>query len=107
MSSHSTRKAHETRASGVVLRPDDLEVGQYVALYSFKPAPNKPSPFHGQAVRVKAINLPYVVGQPTTDPSHAPVTLDVRFMNLMRVTEEFAMAQAIMTPTPTTEPIPF
>ena len=90
-------KNFERRSNSVIVQPDDLEVGQLIAIHAFKYS-DEPGPFHGMAVRVKAINLPFVVALPMMDVNDSPVTLDVRFLNLMKVTEEYAKAQAISQP---------
>jgi hypothetical protein len=78
---------------GVRLAEDDLEVGQYVCVYNLKKDPNEGAPIMGQSLHIKAICLPYFVGQLLSDPSEPVLTLDVRYLNLMRVTKEFVEAQ--------------
>lgn len=78
---------------GVRLAEDDLEVGQYVCVYNLKREPNEGAPIMGQSLHIKAICLPYFVGQLLSDPSEPVLTLDCRYLNLMRVTEDFVKAQ--------------
>lgn len=81
------------KKDGIVLAEDDLEVGQRVCVYALKRAPDESAPILGQALEVKAICLPYVVGQLLSDPAKPILTLDCRFLYLMRVTTEFVAAQ--------------
>lgn len=81
------------RKGGMMLAEDDLEVGQYVCVYNLKKEPNEGAPIMGQSLHIKAICLPYFVGQLLSDPSEPVLTLDVRYLNLMRVTKEFVEAQ--------------
>jgi len=78
---------------GVFLAEDDLEVGQHVCVYGLKRSPNEGAPIMGQSMQVKAVCLPYFVGQLLADPAKPTVTLDCRFLRLMRVTKEFVAAQ--------------
>lgn len=78
---------------GVRLAEDDLEVGQYVCVYNLKREPNEGAPIMGQSLHIKAICLPYFVGQLLSDASEPVLTLDCRYLNLMRVTEDFVKAQ--------------
>lgn len=77
---------------GVMLAEDDLEVGQFVCVYNLKRT-DEGAPIMGQSLQVKAICLPYFVGQLLSDPSEPVLTLDCRFLNLMKVTPEFVQAQ--------------
>jgi hypothetical protein len=76
-----------------MLAEDDLEVGQHVCVYGLKRAPNESAPILGQSLEVKAICLPYFVGQLLSDSTKPTLTLDCRFLHLMRVTNEFVAAQ--------------
>ncbi len=78
---------------GIILAPDDLRVGDLVAVYNLKNEPTELAPIMGQAITVTAIELPFLVGIPVSDPSKSPLTLDIRFLNFMRVSKEFAKAQ--------------
>jgi hypothetical protein len=102
----STRKT-----VGVRLAEDDLNVGDYVCVYNLKRQPDEGAPIMGQSLQIKAVCLPYFVGQLLSDPGEPILTLDCRYLNLMRVTEEFVKAQregakqqpdgsAMMTPPP-------
>jgi len=77
---------------GVMLAEDDLEVGQYVCVYNLKKTEDG-APIMGQSLHIQAICLPYFVGKLLSDPSEPVLTLDCRYLNLMRVTEEFVKAQ--------------
>ncbi|HJT76765.1 MAG TPA: hypothetical protein VJ739_06145 [Gemmataceae bacterium] len=78
--------------SGLKLRPDDLTIGQHVAVLGFKQR-NIPLAIAGLALRITAIRLPFVVGQPVVK-NFKPVTLDTRFLDLIEVPEEYITAQA-------------
>jgi hypothetical protein len=80
------------RKGGVILAEDDLEVGQYVCVYNLKKT-DEGAPIMGQSLHIKAICLPYFVGQLLSDPSEPVLTLDCRFLNLMKVSKEFVDAQ--------------
>jgi hypothetical protein len=47
----------------------------------------------GLALRVRAINLPFLVVDVLAQPDEGPVTLDVRTARFMRLTPEFVAAQ--------------
>jgi hypothetical protein len=78
---------------GVILAEDDLEVGQHYCVYNMKQKPNHPTPIMGQSFEIKAVCLPYVVAKLLADPSEPILTLDCRFLNLMRVTPEYVQIQ--------------
>lgn len=88
-----TLEVPQRKTVGVMLAEDDLEVGQYVCVYNLKKQPEEGAPIMGQSLHIKAICLPYFVGQLLSDPSEPVLTLDCRYLNLMRVTEEFVKAQ--------------
>ena len=75
---------------GLLLAPDDLTVGKYVAIHSAKGS-NVTLAFSGVASEVMAINLPFVVLRPGY--SEGTITEDVRHVNLMAVTDDFVRAQ--------------
>ncbi|MBY0522800.1 MAG: hypothetical protein K2R98_05360 [Gemmataceae bacterium] len=81
------------KSRSVLLAEDDLEVGQHICVYGLKRSPHEGAPIMGQALEVKAICLPYFVGQLLSDPAKPTLTLDCRFLRLMRVTQEFVAAQ--------------
>ena len=78
------------KKKGLLLAVDDLEVGKYVAIHSVKGS-NQAFPFFGHAGVIRAINLPFVVVKPVGNPELD--TLDVRYLNLMPVTDDFVRAQ--------------
>ena len=78
---------------GVRLAEDDLTVGDYVCVLSLKKQPNQGAPIMWQSMHVKAICLPYFVAQLLSDPQEPTLTLDCRYLNLMRVDEAFVKAQ--------------
>ena len=82
-----------SKKRGIVLAEDDLAVGQRVCVYGLKRGPVESAPIFGQALEVKAVCLPYVVGQLLSDPAKPILTLDCRVLRLMRVTKEFVAAQ--------------
>lgn len=97
----------EHRRGGLILAEDDLEVGQYVCVYNIKRAPEEGAAILGQSLKVQAICLPYFVGQMLSDPSEPVLTLDCRFLSLMKVSDEFVKAQQAgakgMQPNPLTQ----
>lgn len=82
----------DRRKSASRLAADDLSVGDYVCVLHIKGHPEG-GPIMGQALQVKAICVPYFVAQLLSDPSEPTLTLDFRYLNLMRVTKEFVDAQ--------------
>jgi len=98
----------ERKRGGLILAEDDLSVGQYVCVYNLKQAPEEGAAILGQSLQIQAICLPYFVGQLLSDPSEPVLTLDCRFLSLMRVSEEFVKAQQAgakaMQPNPLTQP---
>jgi len=78
---------------GMILAEDDLELDQHVCVHSLKHNPEDTAPIMGQALQVKAICLPYIVGQLLSDSAKPTLTLDCRFLHLMKVTKEFVAAQ--------------
>ena len=78
------------KKKGLLLAADDLEVGKYVAIHSVKGS-NRAHPFFGHAGEIRAINLPFVIVKPVNNPEID--TLDVRYLNLMPVSDEFVRAQ--------------
>jgi hypothetical protein len=70
-----------------------MEVGQFVCVYNLKQQPNEMAPIMGQSLEIRAICLPYFVGQLLSDPDQPILTLDCRYLNLMKVTKEFVEAQ--------------
>lgn len=88
-----TMKGKIPRRTGLIIEPDDLDVGMFYTVYGLKNGSDHPLPIAGLAFKLTAINLPFVVGKLTCDPNHAPLTFDTRYLNLMRVTSEFVDAQ--------------
>jgi hypothetical protein len=80
------------KKKGLLLAPDDLEGGMYIAVHSVKGS-HKPMQYFGHAGEITAINLPFVVVRVVGGMEVA--TLDVRYLNLMPVTEDFVLAQAV------------
>lgn len=83
----------QSRRNGLFVQADDLEVGKYYAVHSEKDCPDQPIPVAGVAFKLLAMNFPFVVGKIAAEPSQSSVTFDVRFLNFMRVTDEFVQAQ--------------
>lgn len=81
---------NKRKRNGLLLAPDDLEVGKFVAVHSVKGS-DQPLPFFGIASEIRAIDLPFVVVKPVS--SNETATVDVRYLNLMPVTDEFVQAQ--------------
>ena len=83
------------KRKGLLLAPDDLTVGRFVAVHSAKGS-NVQLAFAGIASEVMAVNLPFVVLRPAA--GQETVTFDVRYYNLMAVTDHFVRAQAPQQP---------
>ena len=81
------------RRVGLIVQPDDLEVGHSYAVYGLKGGPEQRVPVAGMAFRLLALNLPFVVGKLAADPTDPPLTFDARFLTFMRVTDEYVKAQ--------------
>ena len=67
-------------------------MGKHYTVHSLKAAPDEPLSIAGQAVKVLAINLPFFIGKMVSDPTQV-ITMDVRFLNIMRVTPDYVKAQ--------------
>lgn len=80
----------ETPRKGGLLQLDDLENGQLICVHSIKGS-NDAAPIMGQAMTVNAICFPFFIA--TIYGSGEVLTLDVRFLNLMKCNKEFAEAQ--------------
>lgn len=97
----------DRRRNGLLLAADDLQRGQLVTIHNWR---DRREWGMGVALRVEAINLPYLIVQPLNDAEARPVILDLRRLRLMRVSEEYARAQATSSPAPApapTDDIPF
>jgi hypothetical protein len=70
-----------------------LQVGGHYAIYGAKGAPGVAVPLAGQAFKLAAVNLPFVVGKLVVSPDLPALTLDVRLVALMKVTRAFVRAQ--------------
>lgn len=79
-----------------MLRPDDLKSGQHVAIHSWL---DEKKHWLGDALRIKAICLPYLIVKFITQEEWPSITLDSRQVNLMAVSREFVEAQAGGYPT--------
>jgi hypothetical protein len=84
------------KRKGLLLAPDDLTVGKYIAIHSLKGVivteVAGPLALFGDAAVITAISLPFVVARFVV--SNTVATLDVRHLNLMPVTDDFVRAQA-------------
>lgn len=80
------------KTNRTILPEDDIELEQLLTVYNLKLAPNEPHNIMGQAFIVKNICLPFLIVHFLDNPNH-PQTLDTRFLNFMRITPEFALAQ--------------
>jgi len=83
----------KARRKGLLIQPDDFQVGRFYAVYGLKDGPQEPLPVAGMAFRLHAVNLPFVVGKLVSDPDHPPLTFDVRFLTFMPVSDDFVQAQ--------------
>lgn len=86
----NARKKHH---QGLIVWPDDLEVGQHYAVLGLKHQNNEGVQIAGMAFQLKALALPFVVGKLECDPTHGPVTFDSRVLTFMRVPAEYVQAQ--------------
>jgi hypothetical protein len=82
---------------GLHIAPDDMNIGEYYAVVGCKEHDN-PLPIAGLAFQVTAINMPFLVGKLVMDPTHLPITLDLRFLHLMRCSDDFVKAQMPQMP---------
>ena len=81
------------KSRGLIVQPDDLEVGQFYAVYGTKNGPDEePIQISGMAFCLMAMNLPFVVGRLASRPN-PPLTFDSRFLTFMRVSDDYVMAQ--------------
>jgi len=80
----------ETPTKGALLQFDDLEAGQLICVHSIKGS-NDAAPIMGQAMTVNAVCFPFFVA--SLYANGEVLTLDVRFLNLMKCNKEFAEAQ--------------
>lgn len=87
------------RCKGLLIQADDLQVGDFYAVYGKKGEADEPIQISGLAFRLTALNLPFLVGKLACDPAHAPITFDARFLDFMRVSEDYVQAQRPETPT--------
>jgi hypothetical protein len=81
------------RKAGLLVRPDDLQAGRFSAVQGIKNDPAETHPIFGQSFRLKAINLPFLVGELVPDPTHPALTCDVRHLDFMRMTPGYVKAQ--------------
>jgi hypothetical protein len=81
------------RRTGLLVHPDDLQVGKFYAVYGVKHDPEQTHPVFGQVFKLTAVNVPFLVGKLVADPAHPAVTLDVRFLGFMKLTPDFVKAQ--------------
>jgi hypothetical protein len=84
------------RKGGIFLMEDDLEAGQLICVHSIK-CTNDAAPIMGQSLTITSVCLPYFTATIYADPNEL-LTLDVRYLRLMKVTEDFAKAQLRMKP---------
>ena len=94
MNTSDKGKGFKRNRRSVIVQPDDLQVGTYYAVYGAKGI-HEPVPIAGEAFQVKAINLPFVVGRMVNPQAPPAVTFDVRYLDFMRITEDYAKAQAV------------
>jgi hypothetical protein len=92
----TTKKA---KSRGLIVQPDDLEVGQWYAVYGSKDDPDEPIQVSGMAFRLMAMNLPFVVGRLVSRPN-PPLTFDNRFLTFMKVSDDYVQAQQPAEDTP-------
>jgi hypothetical protein len=85
-----------TKDKSLILAADDLQVGQQVAIHSWR---DEKKHWLGDALEIKAICLPYLVVKFISQQEWPSVTLDARQVNLMQVSPEFVTAQLGSYPT--------
>ena len=93
------KNTKKPRRRGLIVQPDDLEIGNYYAVYASKEDPHEPIQISGMAFRLMAMNLPFVVGRLVSRPN-PPLTFDSRFLTFMRVSDDYVMAQRPTEDTP-------
>lgn len=81
------------RRTGLIVQPDDLEVGAFYTVLGLKCGSDEPVQIAGMAFKLLAVNLPFLVGKLAYDPTHPPLTFDARFVTFMRVTPDYVKAQ--------------
>lgn len=86
-------KPKKPRTTGLIVEPDDMDVGMFYCVHGLKNGSMRPVPIAGMAFRLTAMNLPFIVGKLACDPKHDPVTFDSRYLKFMRVTTAFVDAQ--------------
>lgn len=52
------------RRTGVIIEPDDMDVGQFYTVHSTKIGSDHSLPIAGMAFRLTAMNLPFCIGKP-------------------------------------------
>jgi len=80
--------------AGMLVQPDDFAIGDFYAIYGLKHETEEPLQIAGMAFKLLALNLPFMVGKLAHDPAHPPLTFDTRFLNVMRVSDDYVKAQA-------------
>jgi hypothetical protein len=82
-----------TGGKGLLVHPDDLQVGRFDAVHSIKNGPTETHPVLGRSFKLKAINLPFLVGELVPDPAHPALTFGGRYLDFMRVIPDDVRAQ--------------
>lgn len=86
-------KSKKQRGTGLIVQPDDMDIGQFFAVHSTKADADQPVQIAGMAFKLTAMNLPFCIGKLVCDPAHPPVTFDTRFLRFQKVSSEFVQAQ--------------
>ena len=81
----------DAKSNRILLSPDDIELNDHITIHSSKLG-DAPMQGMGMLFQVKAINLPYICCHSWTPFGASPCVLDTRYMNLMRVNNEFIVA---------------
>lgn len=80
------------RRNGLILYADDLQIGTAFTIHHWND--NKRRFWCGDALVVKAVNLPFIVAKFAAQPQDWPsITLDLREVALMPISPEFVEAQ--------------
>jgi hypothetical protein len=66
-----TEPLGEAGTRGLLVQADDLAVGKHYAAHGVKNSPAETHPIFGQAFKLKAMNLPLVVGQAGLRPGES------------------------------------
>ena len=81
------------RRTGLIVQPDDLEIGHYYAVYGLKNGSEEQVQIAGMGFKLLAMNLPFLIGRLASDAAYSPVTFDTRFLTFMKVSDDYVKCQ--------------